>query len=245
MKNKIIPLALAGLMTCTTALAVEPSLSPEEDYTEYSSDKDSTSDPLEFFNRPMHSFNEKADKYFLKPVASAYKSVAPEVVEIGIRNFFSNIGEVNQIVNNTLQGNFSKATSSTGRLLMNSTFGLFGLVDVASKAGISKTNTDFGQTLGYWGMDSGAYVVLPLVGPSTVRDSVGFSADMYVDPLRWSTDNEGVKNSLRFGRVVSTRAEYLELKDRFDSVSLDSYIAAREAYLANRQFKIDNLKEDQ
>ena len=153
-------------------------------------------DPLEGYNRAMFSFNDSVDKAVIKPVATGYKKVMPEVARTGVTNFFSNLGDVWIGVNNVLQGKVGPGVSDFGRFAINTTVGIFGLFDVASDAGLEKHNEDFGQTLGRWGVGTGAYVVLPILGPSDVRD--GFSllvVDWHGDPL-WYVANIPTRNEL-------------------------------------------------
>ena len=131
------------------------------------------SDPWEGFNRTMYRFNYRFDKYVFLPVVSGYKAVTPDLVETGIHNFFNNIREISTLYNSIFQLNFTKTYQTTGRFITNTTVGLLGLFDVATSIGIPKHQEDFGQTLGYWGVDGGPYLVLPLLGPSTLRDGVG------------------------------------------------------------------------
>ncbi|REL36731.1 MlaA family lipoprotein [Thalassotalea euphylliae] len=134
-------------------------------------------DPFEGFNRRMYYFNAKADEYVLLPIVSGYKAITPDPVEKGVSNFFSNLGELPTLANALLQLKFDVAATSFGRFALNSTIGLVGLFDVASPVGLKEQNEDFGQTLGYWGVGSGPYLVLPLLGPSSMRDATGLAVD--------------------------------------------------------------------
>jgi len=136
-------------------------------------------DPWEGFNRRMYYFNAKADEHVLIPVISAYKAVTPKIVEKGISNFFSNIGEFPVFINSILQAKPTIAIETFARFAVNSTFGIFGFFDVATPIGLNEQNEDFGQTLGVWGVDSGPYLVLPLLGPSSLRDATGSAIDMF------------------------------------------------------------------
>ncbi|MGH8671502.1 MAG: MlaA family lipoprotein [Burkholderiales bacterium] len=196
-------------------------------------------DPFESFNRAMHSFNEGFDKAFGEPIAKLYNTVTPQPVHRGITNFFSNLGDVTVIVNKLLQGQFSAAARSTGRIVVNSTLGLLGFIDVASNMGIEKQRADFGQTLGKWGIKESSYVVLPFLGPSTVRDAFGLVADAFTDPVLYPEDD-----AIRFGtfgvRAVDKRANLLDESRVLREAALDSYIFTREAYLQQRS----NLIQD-
>ena len=192
-------------------------------------------DPLERYNRAMFSFNDDVDKAIIKPVASGYKAVMPEFARTGVTNFFANLGDVWIGVNNMLQGKVGAGVSDFGRFAINTTVGILGLFDVASNAGLEKHNEDFGQTLGRWGMGSGAYVVLPFLGPSSVRD--GFSllvVDWHGDPL-WYVGNVPTRNELYGVRVVDTRANLLEASQLMEEAALDRYSYLRGAYLQRRR----------
>src|SRR5450830_1572514 len=139
-------------------------------------------DPFEGYNRAMFKFNDTVDTYALKPAATAYKKVLPTFVQTGVSNFFGNLADAWTGVNNLLQGKGRDGVSDIGRVALNTTVGLLGLFDVASEAGLRKHNEDFGQTLGVWGVPSGPYLMLPLLGPSTIRDTAALPADMWADP---------------------------------------------------------------
>jgi phospholipid-binding lipoprotein MlaA len=192
-------------------------------------------DPLEGYNRAMFSFNEGVDKAIVKPVASGYKTVMPEFARTGVTNFFSNLGDVWIGVNNILQGKVGAGASDFGRFAINSTIGILGLFDIASNAGFEKHNEDFGQTLGRWGMGSGAYVVLPILGPSDVRD--GFSRlaiDWHGDPL-WYVRNIPTRNELIGVRAVDNRANLLDASRLAEEAALDHYAYVRDAFLQRRR----------
>lgn len=192
-------------------------------------------DTLESYNRAMFKFNDGVDKAILKPVATGYKAVLPEFARTGVTNFFSNLGDVWIGVNNILQGKIVAGASDFGRFAVNSTAGVLGLIDVASGAGLEKHNEDFGQTLGWWGVGSGAYVVLPLLGPSTVRDAISrFAVDTTGDPLRY-VDNVTTRNELYGVRVVDGRANLLDVSGLAEEAALDHYSYVRGAYLQRRR----------
>jgi len=194
-------------------------------------------DPWESFNRKVFAFNDFADRWFLKPVAKGYDRVTPQFLESGIHNMFANLGEVSDVLNGLLQAKFKNSAESGGRLLLNSTVGLLGFFDVASKVGLQKHEEDFGQTLGHWGVKSGPYVVLPFLGPRTVRDSFGNIADVYTDPLPYVVDHVPTRNELIGLRIVDTRAQLLQAEEL---MSGDRYIFMRDAYLQRRQFLIND-----
>jgi len=196
-------------------------------------------DPWEKFNRSMFTFNQKADKYFLKPVAKAYVRLTPGFFRRGVDNALSNVMEIPSALNGLLQGNFRSAAHDTGRLLVNSTLGLAGILDVAQYMNLKQTdNEDFGQTLAVWGVGSGPYMVLPLLGPSSLRDTTAVPVDWYTDPKTY-IDHIPTKNTVRGISVVNTRANLMPLEK---SVSGDKYVFFREAYLQHRNFLINNGK---
>ncbi|WP_420555314.1 VacJ family lipoprotein [Neptuniibacter marinus] len=191
-------------------------------------------DPWEGFNRTMFSFNDGLDTYALKPVSQGYKAIMPDIAETGVSNFFGNLADVGTLLNNLLQGKFSNATQDFARIAFNSTFGLAGLIDVATPMGIEKHDEDFGQTFGYWGVESGPYLVLPFFGPTTVRDGIGRVPDYLVDPVRQLDDN-GARNALYVTRIIDDRAQLLEAEKL---ISGDKYTFVRDAYLQKRAFSI-------
>lgn len=189
-------------------------------------------DPYEDFNRSMFSFNETVDKYALKPIAKGYDAVTPNAVQKGVSNFFSNLGEIPNTFNNLLQGKWDETASSTFRFVVNSTFGVFGLFDVASEMGLKQYKEDFGQTLGYWGVDSGPYLMLPFFGPSTVRDASGMVVDYSLyDGLDLYDVSEDDKWAARGLNVIQLRAKYLSAENM---VFGDRYSFIRDVYLQSR-----------
>nr|WP_294840639.1 VacJ family lipoprotein [uncultured Methylotenera sp.] len=194
-------------------------------------------DPLESINRGIYKFNDVADKAVLKPVATAYKNVAPTPVRLGVNNFFSNLGTLTNVLNNLLQFKFANAFSEAGRFVINSTFGIAGFIDVAGMDKVPVHKEDFGQTLGYWGVGPGAYLVLPIAGPSSVRDATGWFVDLSTtDPITY-THNIGqvrLHNQLRAAQFIDKRTELLDAKDLVDDASLDPYAFMRDAYLQRR-----------
>lgn len=190
-------------------------------------------DPLESYNRSMTNFNEQVDAMVLKPVAIAYKEVTPAPVRTGVSNFFANLSDVWSFVNNVLQLRGEAAASTFMRVNVNTFFGLGGILDVASELGIERYRQDFGLTLGRWGMGTGAYVVLPILGPSTVRDTFALPIDMkgnlvsYVDPV-------SARNSLYALRAVEVRSNLLRAGNVLDSAALDKYSFTRDVFLQVR-----------
>jgi phospholipid-binding lipoprotein MlaA len=194
-------------------------------------------DPLEAMNRGIYKFNDVADTYAIKPVATAYKTVAPTPIRKGFNNFFNNLGSITTVLNDLLQLKFANAFTDAGRFVINTTFGLAGFIDVASMDNIPNHREDFGQTLGYWGMKDSAYLVLPFIGPSTIRDTTGLVFDtVTTDPITY-THNIGeirLHNQLRSAQLLDRRTELLEAKDIVDNASLDPYAFTRDAYIQRR-----------
>jgi len=191
-------------------------------------------DPFESFNRGVYQFNDALDKAVVKPVAKGYDTVMPPPGKMMVSNFFSNLNDVVVTVNDLLQFKLANAASDTGRILINSTIGILGLVDVASQAGLEKHNEDFGQTLGYWGVGSGPYLMLPFFGPSSVRDGLGLYADSRTDVFR-KIDNVPARNELHLANLVSKRASLLNQEKVLDEAMIDPYSYIRDAYLQHRR----------
>ena len=192
-------------------------------------------DPFEGYNRAMFSFNDTADRWVLKPVTKGYRFVTPDFLERGVSRMFSNLGEVLNIVNDVLQGKVGQAGNDTGRLLINSTFGIAGFFDVAQHAGLEKSDgEDFGQTFGAWGAGEGAYIVLPLLGPSTMRDAPGLLLDSVFNPVG-EIDHVPTRNQIYGVQVVSERADLLEAEKLIKG---DRYTFIRDVYLQRREFLV-------
>lgn len=195
-------------------------------------------DPLEGLNRGVYKFNDTADKAVIKPIAGAYKAVLPSPVRSGVNNFFTNLNTFVSVINDLLQFKFDKAVEGAGRFVINSTFGIAGVLDLASKDGIELRNEDFGQTLAYWGVGDGAYLVLPFLGPSTLRDTGGFVVDtLAFDPITY-LDDPRTRNSLRGLKYLDKRSQLLPGSDLLDDAALDPYAFMREAYLQRRESQI-------
>ncbi len=194
-------------------------------------------DPLEGMNRGIYKFNDVADRAIFKPVATAYKAVAPTPVRKGFNNFFNNLGSITTVLNDLLQLKFANAFTDAGRFIINSTFGIAGFIDVAAMDNIPNHKEDFGQTLGHWGMKDSAYLVLPFLGSSTIRDTGGMVFDtVTTDPITY-THNIGqvrLHNQIRAAQFIDRRTELLDAKDIVDEASLDPYAFARDAYLQRR-----------
>lgn len=193
----------------------------------------SESDPLEGFNRTVDGFNQVVDKALVKPLAQGYDKVTPPEVKTVIGNFFSNLDDISVAFNNLLQGKPKAAGSDITRFALNTTVGIVGLADVATELGFPKNDEDFGQTLGVWGVGSGPYLVLPLLGPSTLRDAPARVVDAPLDPL-YHYDDVRVRNSLFVVNLVNTRARLLPATDLVERVALDQYAFVRDAYLKRR-----------
>ncbi|GAB3546101.1 VacJ family lipoprotein [Noviherbaspirillum agri] len=193
-------------------------------------------DPLEPFNRAMFQFNDKLDQVALKPTAEAYTKL-PSFVQTGVGNFFGNLGDVPTAINNLLQGKLADGMSDVMRVAVNTTFGLGGLLDIGTEAGLYKHNEDFGQTLGKWGVRSGPYVVLPLFGSSTLRDTFAMPVDIQSNPWH-HTHPEHWRYTGSTVRVVDQRAALLDASNLLEEAALDRYVFVRDAYLQRRQSKV-------
>ncbi|WP_240914322.1 VacJ family lipoprotein [Microbulbifer sp. SH-1] len=199
-------------------------------------------DPWEGFNRAMFRFNDTADRWVLKPAATSYRQITPIFVQTGVSNFFSNLREINNVLNDVLQWKWGQAGNDTGRFLVNSTVGIAGLFDVAQHMGMEPSDgEDFGQTLAAWGVSSGPYMVLPVLGPSTVRDFPGEVVEWYTNPLSY-VDENSVEYTLKAVDAIQTRASLLQAESLLQG---DRYVLLRDAYLQRREFLIkDGEQED-
>jgi len=202
--------------------------------------KPNPSDPLEGLNRATYQFNDVLDRTIAKPIAQGYNAVTPGPVRTMVNNFFSNIGDTTVMANDLLQGRIADGTGDLMRIVMNSVFGIGGLVDFATPAGLPKHDQDFGLTLGHWGVPAGPYVVLPLFGPSTARDAVGFAVDLEASPTSYL--KPAVRNPLFALNFVSSRARYLGATDLLSAAALDKYSFTRDAYLGRRQYQLTGGK---
>jgi phospholipid-binding lipoprotein MlaA len=194
-------------------------------------------DPLEGFNRAMFSFNDALDGAIMKPVAQGYQSVLPPLIRAGVSNFFSNVDDVWEAVNNALQGKIDEALQDVMRFAVNTVMGLGGILDIASDMGLQKHNEDFGQTLGKWGVGSGPYLVLPFFGPSSLRDGGGLLVDWHYDPV-FRVSNVPARNTLITARAIDTRAELLGTTDVLEQAALDKYTFVRDAFFQYRRSQI-------
>lgn len=201
-------------------------------------------DPWERFNRASFKVNDALDRAVLRPTARAYVKVMPRVVRTGVSNFFDNLETATTLINDALQGKLAAAGHDTARLLMNSTLGLGGLFDPATSAGIDKNDEDFGQTLGKWGVPSGPYLMVPLFGPSTLRDLPARGVDTFTDPSHYLED-DSTRYTLTAIEIVDLRAGLLDLDDQLNQ-SFDRYAFVRNAWLQRRAFKVsDGNVEDE
>lgn len=191
-------------------------------------------DPLEGYNRAMYKFNDAVDTAIVKPVAQGYDTVIPDPISHGVSNFFSNLDDITVIINDLLQGKFYQAYKDTHRFVVNTTVGVAGIFDVASLSGLNKNNEDFGQTLGVWGAEPGAYVVLPFFGPRNVRDTFGLVGDMFTDPVMY-VEGDDARMAFVGTRIVDTRANLLKAEKVLDEAALDEYSYVRDAYMQRRQ----------
>jgi phospholipid-binding lipoprotein MlaA len=197
----------------------------------------SRDDPFEPMNRASYAVHEVVDGYVVKPVAQAYVDYAPKLVQTGIRNFFGNIDDFFSFINDMLQNKPDKAGNDLGRVIANTGFGLLGLIDIASDAGIPKGNEDFGQTFGYWGIPQGPYLFIPVLGPTTVRDGSGWIIRAYTTPIGYIPDVP-TRNILWAIGFLDARASALQAESLVDQASLDRYTFIRRSYLQRRQYLV-------
>lgn len=196
------------------------------------------SDPLEPLNRLTLAANDRVDAAVLLPAARLYGH-APQPLRAGVRNFFGNLGDVWTATNNAAQGKFSRAGSDLLRVAVNSTFGLAGLLDVGSELGLPKHREDFGQTLGWWGVPSGPFLILPLFGPSTTRDALGLALDTQAAP--WGHVSDGAVQAAGYAlQVVDERHELIGASTLLEEVALDRYLFLRDAYLQRRRTLVED-----
>jgi phospholipid-binding lipoprotein MlaA len=201
-------------------------------------------DPLEPLNRATYRFNDAIDRAVAKPVARGYNKVVPRPIRTAVENFFSNLGDVTVAINEFLQGRIGDGFQDMGRVAFNTVFGIAGLIDIATPAGMQKHDQDFGLTLGHYGMPSGPYLVLPLFGPSTFRDAAGFGVDQqFFAPANYT--QPAVRNSLWGANFVSTRAKYLNATNLLEEAALDKYLFVRDAYLGQRKARLSEGKEEE
>ncbi|MFV1992284.1 MAG: VacJ family lipoprotein [Acidiferrobacterales bacterium] len=228
---------LSEVLITDQAQSPEPLTEPDPD-TEPGPDADINNDPWEGFNRAMYSFNDGLDEFVLKPTAKGYEYIMPHYISTGVTNFFSNLNEITVLVNNFLQGKIINGASDTARLLINSTLGLLGIIDVASYMHLEKHDEDFGQTLAVWGIGDGPFVVWPIIGARNMRDTVGWTGDWVTNPYTY-VQPISINWSLAIADIIDDRALLLGAKDILTEASSgDPYIFMREAYKQQRLFKI-------
>ncbi len=198
------------------------------------------SDPFEPVNRSIYEFNDKIDRYALKPIATGYRKITPSIVRVGINNFFGNIGDVSTAANGILQGKFKQGLSDTGRVVVNTIIGFGGFIDVASQLDFEKHYEDFGQTLGVWGIAEGPYLVLPFFGPQTLRSTVGLVADSTIEPLNTIEMSNQTRGALVTINVLNARANLLAASSLRDSGALDPYRFVRDRYIGWRRKQVNS-----
>lgn len=195
-------------------------------------------DPWEGFNRGVYSFNEGMDTILFDPIGKAYNFIMPDILDNGVSNFFSNVAQVPVIANDILQFKFGQAVNDTLRLVVNSTLGLLGFFDVSTDLGLPSSKADFGQTLAYWGVDSGPYLVIPFFGPATVRHAIGYAADAALNPMFYIEDDL-TKAGLLSLNFVDVKSDLLSATDLIGEAALDEYEFIKNAYFEKRNSKIN------
>lgn len=219
--------ALAGLMAAALLSACTAANDDEQD-------------PMESINRGVFEFNQVADKYAIEPVAKGYRYITPDPLRSRIGNISDNLGEPVSMINAFLQGDFDQGMVSFWRFLLNSTVGIAGMNDVAASAGLMPRNEDFGQTLAVWGVGHGPYVMLPILGPSNVRDTGGKVVDWVVDPINYAIDDTNTEIWLAVAQGIVTRERLIEVLDDVEESSLDPYVTLRSMYRQHRAAQIAN-----
>lgn len=214
---------LATLVALSAGCATGPNANPK--------------DPLEPMNRKVATFNDALDDNVLKPVATGYRDYTPQPVQTGVSNFFRNLSDVWSTANSALQLKGRDTAESLMRVVVNTTLGIYGIFDVATEIGLQRHPEDFGQTLGYWGVPSGPYLVLPLFGPSTVRDTSVFPLETSVDFVR-QHDDIAVRNTAMALRIVDKRASFLKTTDLLSGAAIDKYSFTRDSYLQFRRNQV-------
>jgi len=193
-------------------------------------------DPLEKWNRKVYALNKGIDKAIAKPMTQGYKAITPDFIEKGISNLFSNLLDIPNSVNNLLQGKLGQSFSDISRFLVNSTIGIGGVMDPASSMGLEKHDEDFGQTLAVWGVNKGPYIMLPLLGPSTLRDSVAYPVNSYLAPLK-QIKHIPTRNQANLIALIDKRSGLLAIEGQLESAT-DEYAFVRDVYLQNRKYKV-------
>lgn len=206
-------------------------------------------DPLEGYNRVMYKVNKGVDKAFIKPFAHIYANALPKPIRTGVHNFFQNLRTIPTVLNDLLQADFKCASNDMARLIINTTLGIGGILDVAATAGLEPRYVDFGLTLAHWGYRESTYLVLPFFGPSTIRDGVGLGVTYYMSVWPYITRIRshhhkavGLRNGLFILNIIDTRAGLLDTESIIDTAAVDEYIFIRDAYLQNRKYEIEGIK---
>ena len=223
-----------------TAMACLVGASPawaEEDLWEMDEPSLTIEDPIESLNRTIYQFNTTFDDYLLEPTAKGYDKITPAPIKTGISNFFSNLSYPVVVVNDLLQGKFLQGGSDFARVIVNSTVGVLGIFDVASHLDMPKHSEDFGQTLAGWGVSDGPYLMLPFLGPSSVRDGSGLVVDFFADPL-YTIEGNGARNAFVASKAIDTRYQFADESKLLDEVAIDPYAFLRSSYLQNRDMQI-------
>lgn len=198
-------------------------------------------DPIEGFNRSMYSFNQGMDKVIFHPVAKLYQAITPDFVEKSISNFFNNIDDISIIANDILQLKIGQAYMDTARFVFNSTLGLAGFRDVSSQMGLEKHDEDFGQTLAVWGVGAGPYIVVPIFGPTTLRDSTSLVVDdVLLNPVSYLNNNDALKAGILTVNFIDIKADLLIANDLIDEAALDQYEFTKNAYFSRRESQIND-----
>ena len=227
-KNGAVATVLSLMMALLQGCATGPNANP--------------ADPMEPLNRAVFNFNDGLDRALIKPVATVYSTAVPSLVQTGVGNFFGNISDVWSAANNLLQFKPKEAIETFLRVGVNTVFGFAGVLDIGTEMRLAKNRQDFGQTLGVWGINPGPYVVLPILGPSSLRDTVGTVVDTNVD-LVGNLRDVPLRNSLQATRIVDKRAELLDATNALDQAALDRYAFARDVYLKRRASSIGKQEE--
>lgn len=212
-------------------------------------------DPWEGWNRGAQEFNDTLDEYAMKPLAKGYQAITPDFVDTGVSNFFSNLKDVGVLINNFLQLKFKQGAMDTGRFLVNTTIGIGGLFDVATMIDLPKHDEDFGQTLGYWGVPTGPYLVLPFLGPSSPRGTVGLVGDALMNPITYtflvggaaSTAVSAASTGASVVNVVDQRADVMDAEQVASEAAVDRYAFFRDAYIQHRRYQVfdGNVPEEE
>jgi phospholipid-binding lipoprotein MlaA len=225
---------LASVVLSLTACATTGSAPSSQATSASASSPTASKDPIEGVNRKIFAFNEKLDQYALKPLAQGYKKIVPQPVRNGVDNFFGNIGDAWSAVNHLLQGHVATSAEMGMRFASNTVFGLGGILDPATQLGMERHSTDFGITLGHWGFGPGPYLVLPILGPSDLRDTAALPLNYAAGTSAWIHGPQTLTD-LTVLNVVSTRAGFLSAGNVLDDIALDKYGFLRDAYLARRR----------